>query len=368
MHLSTGIEFESGEKDRLFFPHHFHGVILMTNTQSKSKGFTLIELLVVIAIIAILIALLLPAVQQAREAARRTQCKNNLKQIGLAMHNYHDVHNMFPVGACARPSTNNGMDISSGAFTSILPFLEGGNLKNLYNDELTWDTQDTITNPELAVTVVKSYLCPSSTGKEVENHETLSGLPIAAGANGTSAATVQYLLSKGATDGWCLRPASDPNIGMFGINLTTKFRDITDGSSNTLCVGEGATGSPYISVATKAAPAVAVTGTSLVAQAWIIPRPLPLSAQNGNFVTASNFGTTIWRMNLNPVIETVYDDADLATCTSASDSTSNFRSTHVGGSQFLLGDGSGRFISENIDTGIFNALGTRRGRETIGEF
>lgn len=340
----------------------------MTNVQTRPKGFTLIELLVVIAIIAILIALLLPAVQQAREAARRTQCKNNLKQIGLAMHNYHDVYNMFPVGACARPSTVNGMQISSGAFTSILPFVEAGNLKSIYNDELTWDTQDTVSNPELAATVIKSYLCPSATGREVEEHPTISAMPIAQGTNGTSAGTVHYLLSKGATDGWCLTPASDPNIGMFGINLRTKFRDITDGSSNTLCVGEGATGSPFNLVSTKANPLIAAAGTSLVAQAWIIPRPLPLSAQNGSFVTASNFGTTIWRMNLNPVVETVYDDGDLANCNSASDSTSNFRSTHVGGSQFLLGDGSGRFISENIDSGVFSGLGTRRGRETIGEF
>src|SRR5210317_2130034 len=102
------------------------------------RGFTLIELLVVIAIIAILIALLLPAVQQAREAARRTQCKNNLKQLGLAMHNYHDIYNMFPVGACAKANTPGptgfGVDISIGAFASILPMLEESNLKDLYVD------------------------------------------------------------------------------------------------------------------------------------------------------------------------------------------------------------------------------------------
>ena len=96
----------------------------------RNRAFTLIELLVVIAIIAILIALLLPAVQQAREAARRTQCKNNLKQFGLAMHNYHDVFNMFPLGACAKPSASFGIDISIGAFASILPYMEQGNLRS----------------------------------------------------------------------------------------------------------------------------------------------------------------------------------------------------------------------------------------------
>lgn len=322
-----------------------------------------------IAIIAILIALLLPAVQQAREAARRTQCKNNMKQIGLAMHNYHDVYNMFPPGACARPSNNAGnMDVSIGAFTSILPFIEGANLKNLYDDSLTWDSQNTIANPVLATTVVPSYLCPSSTGKEVEAYGILTGLTIAQGPNGTNAATINYLLSKGATDGWCLVPQRDTNIGMFAINLKTRFRDITDGSSNTLCVGEGSTGSQMGGVATKANPLVAVTTPSLVGQAWIIPQPTAASATNGVTGTAGNFGTTVWRMNLSPVIETVYDDSDLANCTSVADSTSNFRSAHIGGVQYLLGDGSGRFISENIDQGVFNGLGTRGGGEVIGEF
>ena len=342
---------------------------MKTLYRRKSNGFTLIELLVVIAIIAILIALLLPAVQQAREAARRTQCKNNMKQIGLAMHNYHDVYNMFPPGACVRPSGNVGnMDVSIGAFTSILPFVEAGNLKNLYDETRTWDQQNTVANPTLASTVVPSYLCPSSTGQEVQEFAILTGLTIAQGPNGTSAGTVHYLLSKGATDGWCLRPQSDNNVGMFALNLKTRFRDITDGSSNTLCVGEGATGNPFASVSTKANPLVPVTNASLVGQAWIIPRPSPLSATNGVTGTAGNFGTTVWRMNLNPVIESVYDDSDLANCNSTADSTSNFRSAHTGGVQFLMGDGSGRFVSENIDQGVFNALGTRGGKEVIGEF
>lgn len=341
---------------------------MRTSHRRRQRGFTLIELLVVIAIIAILIALLLPAVQQAREAARRTQCKNNLKQIGLAMHNYHDVYNMFPVGACARPSNNFGMDISTGAFTSILPFLEAGNLKRLYDETLTWDQQNTVLNPDLATTIVPSYLCPSATGPTVVAHPTISNLTIAQGPRGTDAAALHYLLSKGATDGWCLTPQRDRNIGMFGINLTTRFRDITDGSSNTICVGEATTGPPYRNVSTKANPLVPAAGTQLAAQAWIIPRPLPLSDQNNNFVTAGNFATTVWKMNLNPVVESVYDDADLANCNSTADSTTNFRSQHTGGVQFLLGDGSTRFISENVDSGVFNAIGTRANKETVSEF
>lgn len=334
----------------------------MNRIVSRKRGFTLIELLVVIAIIAILIALLLPAVQQAREAARRTQCKNNLKQLGLAMHNYHDIYNMFPVGACAKPNTPGpngfGVDISIGAFASILPMLEEANLKNLYVDEQTWEFQ----SPVVALTVIEAFLCPSATGSTTVTNPVLQPYPI-----GIEAGANQYLLSKGATKGWCLNPATDSKfIGMFGINLRTRFRDITDGSSNTLCVGEGATGNPWVEVQDNS---LVSRTPARVQQAWIVPQPNPLSLQGvSGYTTAGNFGTTVWKMNLNPVMETVYNDADLANCNSVEDNTSNFRSQHTGGAQFLLGDGSGRFISENIDQGVYNNLGTRGGGEVIGEF
>ena len=326
---------------------------------NKRLGFTLIELLVVIAIIAILIALLLPAVQQAREAARRTQCKNNLKQIGLAMHNYHDVFNMFPPGACARPAASFGINISIGAFASILPYMEESNLKSLYVDERTWEQQSSV----VAKTQISAYICPSASGAKTVTNVALGAYPI-----GPEAAACQYLLSKGATDGWCFTPGRDRNIGMFGINLRTAFRDITDGSSNTLCVGEGASGNPWREVSLKTAPSVAVTpGT--VGQGWIVPQPNPLglSSVTGH-VTAGNFGTTIWKINQNPIVETIYDENDLNNCNSVADSTSNFRSAHVGGSHFLLGDASGHFLSENIDQGVYNSLGTRSGGEYVEAF
>lgn len=329
-------------------------------TGTRARGFTLIELLVVIAIIAILIALLLPAVQQAREAARRTECKNNLKQIGLAMHNYHDVYLMFPLGGCAKPSGTFGMDISIGAFAAILPYMEQSNLKNLYVDEITWEGQ----SPQVARSIVKPYLCPSNTGEAVETNPVLASYPI-----GQEIGAVHYLLSKGAAQGWCFNPSSDQNIGMFGINLRTRFRDITDGTTNTLCVGEGATGQPW-QVSAGPAPNVPIPAPNgRVQQGWIAPQPNPLTIQGlSGYTTGGNYGTTVWKLNKNPVVETLYDDGDLGNCNSANDYTSNFRSPHEGGGQFLLGDGSGRFISENIDQGVYNALGTRGGGEVVGEF
>lgn len=328
--------------------------------KSKHRGFTLIELLVVIAIIAILIALLLPAVQQAREAARRTQCKNNLKQIGLAMHNYHDVYNMFPVGACARPGSTFGIDISIGAFASILPYLDQGNLKGLYVDTVTWESQA----PAVARTVVPAYLCPSNTGPEVDTNPVLAVYPI-----GEEIGATHYLLNKGPSKEWCFSP-SGPTTGMFGINMRCSFRNLTDGSSNTLCVGEGATGG-FWRVSAGPAPTVAIQPPQgRVQQGWIAPQPNPLTIQGtSGFTTGGNWGTTVYRLNQNPVVETVYDDGALANCNaSTADFTSNFRSSHEGGGQFLLGDGSGRFISENIDQTLYNNLGGSSDGQVIGEF
>lgn len=326
---------------------------------SVRRGFTLIELLVVIAIIAILIALLLPAVQQAREAARRTQCKNNLKQIGLAMHNYHDVYNMFPVGALGRPSGSFGIDISIGAFASILPYMEQSNLKSLYNDSKPWEQQ----SPTVATTIVPAYLCPSNTGPQVDTNPILAAYPI-----GANIASCNYLLSKGAEKEWCFAPTTIGS-GMFGINLRTNFSNLTDGSSNTLCVGEGATGNPW-KVATAAAPNTPITTNGRVQQGWIAHQPNPLGAQGlSGWTTGGNWGTTVYKLNKNPIIETLYDDADLGSCnTNPNDQTSNFRSFHTGGAQFLLGDGSGRFISENIDASLYNYLGGKADGQVVGDY
>ncbi|MDP1796291.1 MAG: DUF1559 domain-containing protein, partial [Planctomycetaceae bacterium] len=120
------------------------------------RAFTLIELLVVIAIIAILIALLLPAVQQAREAARRTQCRNHLKQVGLALHNYLDAHTVFPPSYCVVPGVTSTVGGQWSMFARILPYLDQANLQNLVN----WNVASA-THGNVATTRIPTYLCPS---------------------------------------------------------------------------------------------------------------------------------------------------------------------------------------------------------------
>ena len=197
----------------------------------KRKGFTLIELLVVIAIIAILIALLLPAVQQAREAARRTQCNNNLKQIGLALHNYHDAHSVFP-------NVNANSTLSGGStFVSILPHLDQANSYNLYDFN---QGNSSPYNQQVVSQQIAAYLCPSAV---LRRNVPDLGCPTESGrAHGTYAVNIG---SEAYNPYWSYygnpRPACNGAIVYTdSVSRTTRMRDFTDGSTNTLMVGESA--------------------------------------------------------------------------------------------------------------------------------
>ncbi|MDB4439439.1 DUF1559 domain-containing protein [Planctomicrobium sp.] len=331
----------------------------------RNQGFTLIELLVVIAIIAILIALLLPAVQQAREAARRTQCKNNLKQFGLALHNYHDVYNMFALGASVRWNAGAGTPGSnfySGAPAALLPYFEQANLKDLYVNELPWEAQ----SPDVAKRVIPSFICPSNASAEVVTIPELAALP---GSPPTELGIINYLFSKGSHGGWCENPSTmGTRVGMFDTNLTCRFRDITDGSTNTIAMGEGATGSLF-PICTGQGCTTPVPSGRKITQAWMVPQPNGTTYQGAGLdALGSIFGSTLDPINKSPVTDTLVNDGAVTNCNDPGHSTSNYRSNHTGGAQFLLGDGSGRLISENIDRDTFRALSTRSGGEIIGEF
>ena len=303
----------------------------MLSVRRSRKGFTLIELLVVIAIIAILIALLLPAVQQAREAARRTQCKNNLKQIGLAMHNYHDTFGLFPPGwiGVNTSVTPNIPDVTRGSGVGwavmLLPYLDQAPLYNKMNFNVD------INNPAndlVRMTMLPAFRCPSDTGGPF-NDIGASGAPAPPAL--TTLPTSNYVGNAGSLEiDTCnvLAPGIQcNNNGALFHNSSVRIRDFTDGTSNTFLAGERKT---VVSIGFFATWLGAVPGGD---QPFV--RILGVADHTPN----------------NPVLH--IDD---------------YSSPHEGGAQFLFGDGSVHFLSENIDTISFGSLATRAGGEIVNGF
>ncbi|MBI1249441.1 DUF1559 domain-containing protein [bacterium] len=197
--------------------------------RSARRGFTLVELLVVIAIIGVLIALLLPAVQQAREAARRMQCSNNLKQLGLALHNYHDTYNYFPsrnMGTGAPLNTIGGQRTRLSGIMSMLPFIEQ---QALYN-KLVRPGNIVPWNGAFANYALPALLCPSDAGGQTSPAHSTFGIYNYVFCGGDSL--------NGTAGGSESTPVSRPSRGMFGSYKWYNFRDITDGTSNTIAMSE----------------------------------------------------------------------------------------------------------------------------------
>lgn len=303
---------------------------------NRSRGFTLVELLVVIAIIGVLVGLLLPAVQAAREAARRMQCSNNFKQVGLAMHNYHDTHRVFPIGAglSGGCSGHTGHHLFSWG-VHILPFLEQGNLY----DTITFEDSGHVVNLPANYTTdtllqpVEAYLCPSNPQSDKLVNSAFSALLNSIGMPRTDMAGVadsrSWKCFSSGTEGF--RPRPDGNGLLFGYSKT-KFRDIIDGTSNTLMVGE-ITGDHR-----TATGASTLNGTS-----YTVYDVYDTSAGINGPYTIPGGGPYAFRPQ-------------------------GFSSFHPGGCHFVLADGSVRFLSENMDQGILSAVSTRAGEEVVGEF
>jgi prepilin-type N-terminal cleavage/methylation domain-containing protein len=328
----------------------------------RRRGFTLIELLVVIAIIAILIALLLPAVQQAREAARRTQCKNNLKQMGLALHNYHDVYGAFPPGRVR----NTYSGITDGWYTGniawlprLLPQIDQTPLFNTIDWNLGQGTSGTDghtgvngANPTGARRqIVTAFLCPSDPGTGQVNWTDPTGMRVTGRASDGSYASTSYAGCVG-TD-WRLRSGTAAR-GLFGQNSRVLVRDILDGTSNTLAVSEIVVGFPKLSDNDDGAGNCPQTGT------------LDTSAtrQTGNSWFYAYFPQSSFFSTYTPPNSSITWD-----CGANSDRVNvASRSMHTGGVQSLLCDGSVRFISENLDLQTWQNLGDKSDGNTVGEF
>ena len=344
---------------------------MTTNARrSRKQGFTLIELLVVIAIIAILIALLLPAVQQAREAARRTQCRNNLKQLGLALHNYLDVNGKFPPSFCV--GSGDGGEWSMQA--RILPYMDGANTYNLIN--FSQDYNQVIAGYPYGVKAmrVEVLICPSDY-KVKQRLNATTGLP------------EHYPLNYAANLGtfFVFDPANNRvGDGAFAPNVAGSVNRIPDGMSNTLCMSEVKSYTPYARNASApmaegvAAPEDVASACTLIAGAsqnqqdsghteWADGRAhhvgFTTTFTPNTKVNCTNGAFGVQDMDYNTQRE---DNPEGTTNRTYAIVTS--RSFHAGIVTSLLMDGSVRSINSNIDRSVWRGLGTRAGSEALGEY
>jgi len=303
------------------------------SSHSPRSAFTLVELLVVIAIIGVLVGLLLPAVQAAREAARRMQCSNNMKQVALALHNYESTHRSLPPawvdwdGLYADP-----LHVAH-ANVAVLPFLEGGNAESQYDYHVRWDHAD---NADMATNMPVTYQCPSN--PEAGATEPDSGFQ-----------TCDYAHIRSDT-GWITDPT--PNRSMFEQNEIRKFRDVTDGLSHTILQYESAgRAALYVQGRTAVSPSWWTQEYKAWAghfnSGWLYPYQVELDPNTGNPNVTWFVGTDI--INVSNLYGAPY-------------------AFHTGGMQISLADGSVRFMTENIDMDILSALTSIDGHEVVGEF
>jgi prepilin-type N-terminal cleavage/methylation domain-containing protein/prepilin-type processing-associated H-X9-DG protein len=326
----------------------------MSRLQSthRHRAFTLIELLVVIAIIAVLIALLLPAVQAAREAARRAQCVNNLKQFGLALHNYLSATNVFP---SSRMDPNLAItDNAFSAHAALLPFMEQTQVFNSINFSLAW------TDPSQATataTSINAFLCPS------DPHA--YPYPVGWAGNNYRANEGNGLVySYGVTDTSSVNTTMPPPNGVFWIDICYGIQTITDGTSNTGAFSEHLTGDFSNSISSPTDTFEPHTYPSTVPDAITqcnAINPANLSYQGFVNVGApwiyGKHSTTIYYHSSGPNTQScAYPPSRIMTTA---------ESNHPGGVNLLMADGSVRFVKNAVNLTTWWALGSRNGGEVI---
>jgi prepilin-type N-terminal cleavage/methylation domain-containing protein len=349
-HLPCGVQKQLACFQLIFGNRRMTGnVVGATKIRRRRRvGFTLIELLVVIAIIAILVALLLPAVQQAREAARRTQCKNNLRQLGLALHNYVDSHHVFPDGMIFAPRPDGSFHYA-GWVTMLLPYFDQAPLYQQYNQNVSFFDPP---NQQAIATKLTVMECPSTPG----GVELVVGVRMRT-ASGWSVDTSRgaYVADYGGMRGF-MNPVVVPSIvdwadpkrlgmfagGVFDGSRCVRMRDCIDGTSNTIHVNESA-GRAHIYVNGK------------------VYDPKPMTAGWFDYWAGTNSG---WIYGWQPDGVTQYGPRMI----NATNQYANPYSFHAGGATHLFVDGSVHFLSDSMDAATYCYLCSRAGGEVVGEF
>ncbi|MBA4029851.1 MAG: prepilin-type cleavage/methylation domain-containing protein [Planctomyces sp.] len=357
------------------------------NLMQRRAGFTLIELLVVIAIIAVLIALLLPAVQQAREAARRTQCRNSLKQLGLATHNYLDIHGQFPPASFSAEGSGANLNRSASVFSRLLPMMDqapaynkmvfsGTDFNGSSGTDRNWEIKNSLRVPGL--------LCPSS-AMPTTRSDTTSTNTRALGSTVPTAITVQlanyvgisgsYNTPTGTTrteTAWTgsgmltangmITPALsgavwDPLSPKYGSRpQPVTIASVVDGTSNTAMFGEQG-------ILTKSSASTTALNDM---RASNIPGGAWSGGENqtsrvGNYTSPRSPYLINWK-------ESTPSDVGVNTSTAGGQIHSVFSSAHTGGAHFAFADGSVRFISENTSASIINGICQRNDGQVLGEY
>ncbi|MGE3315668.1 MAG: DUF1559 domain-containing protein [Planctomycetaceae bacterium] len=335
------------------------------------RGLTLIEVVTVVAVIAILLGILIPAIQQSREEARRTQCGYHLKSWGLALAGYHETWGEFPSAAYDRELQTTKSPLA--VLANELEVFPRSHPKILYKGDLPWYDNA----PELASYVIPDLLCPTALHPPVITSEAIARLKVPVGSE---FATSDYLLSKGPNDSWCIPegphkygPIDDKQLGLFELNRRVKLKEITDGTSQTIAMGEGATGPRWKIMNSKPSnPHLSAMQPDVLDPHayWICPR---INTTNDRatyqIVTASIYATTAILMNEPLITETLADMAALDDCRSTLKGgphrLGGFRSDHEAGGMFLFADGSVHFLHQDLDPALYRAFSTIRGGESI---
>ena len=363
----------------------------MIRDRKLRAAFTLIEMMVVIAIIAVLIGLLLPAVQKVREAASHVSCSSNLKQIGLALHGFHDANGFLPPGMVTQLDVQ---DSYHTGFTDLLPYVEQDNIYRLYSYDSPWYDKKNYT---AVAQEVKIFYCPSN-----RSHGSIDLKPLVQQWGGSamppSVGACDYVLCKGANAGLGADPSKIPPEarGLFNVSqadfsvangqfqwgptpsFRVRFTDITDGLSSTFAVGEAAGGNPTYLVAdvnNPSQPAINpfLDASPIMDQAWSVAsmgdRQHPWYA--GLFGVTAQYGLAPnpqdEPMNRRPGTPTIIGSDASGYNVTGRDRVSGFRSMHPNGCNFLYADGAVHWVGQGIDPTVFRALSTYAGGEVVPE-